>query len=132
MILFYDIIEILDLADGNGSTVLLIVALDRCLIGRTPIDGDLRWYAVAADGLGQESLGGLLVTFRGEEKVDRLARFIDGAIEIAPLAPDLDVCLVHPPADPHRALTPVKGFLQQGTVLHHPALDGFLMDWRPP
>src|SRR5215475_12780793 len=108
MILFYDIIEILDLADGNGSTVLLIVALDRCLIGRTPIDGDLLWYAMAADGLGQESLGGLLVTFRGEEKVDRLARFIDGAIEIEPLALAFNIRLIHPPTDPHRAFTPVQ------------------------
>jgi len=41
MILFYDIVEILDLADGDGGTVLLVVALDRRLIGRTPIDGDL-------------------------------------------------------------------------------------------
>jgi phosphate starvation-inducible protein PhoH len=41
---------------------------------------------VAANRLRQKPLGGLLVTFLGEEKVDRLARFIDGAIEIAPLA----------------------------------------------
>jgi hypothetical protein len=61
MILFHDIIEILDLADGDGGTVLLVVALDRRLIGRTPIDGDLLWHAVAADGLGQKPLGGLLI-----------------------------------------------------------------------
>ena len=72
MILFHDIVEILDLADGDRGTVFLIIALDGRFIGRTPIDGDLLRHAVAADRLGQEPLGGLLVTVLCEEKVDRL------------------------------------------------------------
>ena len=61
MVLFHDIIEILDLADGDRGAVLLVVALDGRFIGRTPVDGDLLRHAVAADRLGQEALGGLLV-----------------------------------------------------------------------
>jgi hypothetical protein len=34
----------------------------------------------------------------------------------------------HAPADPHRALTPMKRLFQQGTVFHHPALDGRVVD----
>jgi len=49
-----------------------------------------------------------------EEKVDRLARFIDGAIEIAPLALDLDIGLVHPPTDPHGTLPTVERLFQLG------------------
>jgi hypothetical protein len=41
---------------------------------------------MATDRLGQKAFRGLLVALLREEKVNRLARFIDGAIEIAPLA----------------------------------------------
>ena len=61
MILFHDIVEIFDLADGDGGAVLLVVALDGRFIGRTPVDGDLLRHAVAADRLRQKALGGLLV-----------------------------------------------------------------------
>ncbi len=56
MILLHDIVEILDLADGDRGAVLLIVALDGRFIGRTPVDGDLLRHAVAADRLRQKPL----------------------------------------------------------------------------
>jgi hypothetical protein len=61
MILLDDIVEILDLADFDRGAVLRIVALDGRFIGRTPVDGDLLRHTVAADRLGQEPPGGLLV-----------------------------------------------------------------------
>ena len=91
MVLFHDVVEILDFTDGDGGAVLRIRAFDGRFIGRTPVDGDLLRHPVTADRLRQEPLSGLLVAFLCEEKVDGLARFIDGAIEIAPLALDLDV-----------------------------------------
>src|SRR5262249_13901297 len=93
---------------------------------------DLLWHTVTANRLRQQSLGGLLVPFLGEEKVDRLTRFIDGAIEIAPLALAFDVRLVHPPTDPHRALTPVKRLFQQRAILDGPPVDGGVIDVNPP
>jgi hypothetical protein len=119
MILLHNVVEIFDFTDGDSRAVLRIIALDGRFIGRTPVNGDLRRHAVAADGLGQEPLGGLLVTFLGEEKVDRLARFINGAIEIAP------------PTDPHRALTPVKRLFQQQALLDGPPVDGGVIDVHP-
>jgi len=104
MILFHKVVEILDLADFDGGAVFVIVALDSRFIGRTPIDGDLFWHAMAADRFGQEPLGGFLITLCCQEEVDRPARLIHGAIQMAPLAFHLDVGLVHPPADPHRSL----------------------------
>ena len=86
MILLHNIVEILYLADGDRGPVLFIVALDGRFIRRTPVNSDLLWHTVTANRLRQKSLGGLLVPFLGEEKVDCLTRFIDGAIEIAPLA----------------------------------------------
>ena len=51
-------------------------ALDGRFVGGTAIDRDLFSHAMTADRLRQEPLGGLLVALLGEEKVDRLARFI--------------------------------------------------------
>jgi hypothetical protein len=117
--------------DGDSGAVLRIIALGGRFIGRTPVNGDLLRHAVAADRLRQEPLGRLLVTFLCEEKVDRLARFIDGAIEIAPLALDLDVGFVHPPTDPHQALMPVQRLFQQRTILDGPPVDGGVIDVNP-
>ena len=61
MILFHDVIEILDLADDDRGAVLRVVALDGRFIGRAPVNGDLLGHAVAADRLGQEAFRGLLI-----------------------------------------------------------------------
>jgi hypothetical protein len=67
MILLHNIVEILNLADGDRDTVLLVVALDGRFIGRAAINGDLLRHAVAADRLGQEAFGCLLVALLREE-----------------------------------------------------------------
>ena len=85
MILFHNIIEIFDLADGDRGAVLRIVALDGRFIGRTPVDRDLLRHAVAADRLGQEALGRLLVPLLRQAGNRSSGRFIHGAIEIIPL-----------------------------------------------
>jgi hypothetical protein len=41
MILLHDIIEILGLTDDDRGAVLLVIALDRRFIRRTPVNGDL-------------------------------------------------------------------------------------------
>jgi hypothetical protein len=61
MILFHKVVEILDLADFDGGAVFVIVAPDGLFIGRTPVDSDLLWHAMAADCFGQELLGGSLI-----------------------------------------------------------------------
>src|SRR2546421_1921748 len=65
MILFDDIVEILDLADSNRGAVLRIVALDGRFIGRITVDGDLLGHAVTADRFGQEALHVLLIALFG-------------------------------------------------------------------
>ena len=72
MVLFDDVIEILDLTNLDGGAVLVIVALDRGFIGRTPIDGDLLRYTMTADRLGEKPLGCLLVTLLREEEINGL------------------------------------------------------------
>jgi hypothetical protein len=46
---------------------------------------------------GKETLGGRDVPPSAQEKIDGAARFIHGAIEVDPLAFDLEVSLVHAP-----------------------------------
>jgi hypothetical protein len=131
MILLHNIVEILNLADGDRGAVLLVVALDGRFIGRATINGDLLRHAVAANRLGQEAFGCLLVALLREEKVNRLSHFIDSTIEIAPLALAPDVGLVHPPIDSHRALTPVKRLFQQRAILDGPLVDRGVINVNP-
>ena len=77
MILFHNVVEILDLADFDRGVVCLIVALDGGFIGRTPVDGDLLGHAVPAKRFGQEALGGLLIPLLREEKVNGLPGLTD-------------------------------------------------------
>ena len=102
MILRHNNVEILHLADGDRGAVLRVVALDGRCLGRAAITGELFWHAVAAARLRQAAFGGLRIALLREEKGNRLAHCLDSTLEIAPLALDLEVGLVHPPADPHR------------------------------
>src|SRR5262249_10228532 len=76
MILFDNIIEILDLADGDRGAVLLVVALDGRCIGRTPINGDFLRHTVAANRFLEKAERGRLVPLLGEQKVNGLAGLI--------------------------------------------------------
>src|SRR4030095_13495676 len=122
MILFYDIVEILDLADGDGGTVLRVVALDRRLIGRTPVDSDLLWHPMTTDRFLEKAERCLLVPLLGKQKVNGLTSLIHGAIEVIPMPFHLNIRLVQAPADPHRALTPMKRLFQLGAIFHDPPL----------
>jgi site-specific DNA recombinase len=125
---FHNIIEILDFADFDRGAVLLIVATNGGFIGRAPVDRDLLRTPVAADRLGQKSLGSSLVTVLRQEEVNGLAMCVHSAIEVAPLGFDANVGLVHAPADPHRPLAVVKRLFQWGTVFHDPPVDGGMID----
>ena len=96
--------------------MFLIVAADGRGIGRAAIDRDLLRHAVAPDRLFQKAQRRRLISVLCEEKVNGLPGLIHGAIEVVPLAFDLDVGLVHTPADPHRPLAPVERRFQLGTI----------------
>ena len=44
--------------------------------------------------LAEEALGGLQVALGREEEINRVSVLVDGPVQIAPLTPDFDVCLV--------------------------------------
>jgi hypothetical protein len=91
MVLLHHVVQIFDLTDRDGSAMLLIIGPDGRSIGLTPIDGNRLRDPMAADGLFQKAQGGVLIPLRRQQKVNRLAVFIDRTIEVIPLAFDPDV-----------------------------------------
>jgi len=102
VILLDDILEILHLADDDDRAMLLVVA---------------------ADGLGQKTLGSTLVPLLREQKVNALAVFVHGTVQVVPLAFDPDGGLVHAPVDPHRPLAAMKLLLQLRAVFDDLTVD---------
>lgn len=82
MILLDNVVEIFALADGDRGAVLGIVAHDRRRIGPALVDVDRLGQTVTTNGPSQETLGRLLIALIGEQKVNRLAEFIDSAVQI--------------------------------------------------
>ena len=85
MVLFHQIIQLLDLTDLDGGTRLLLECIKRCGVGAALVDGHLLRQAVLSDGLLEEAPGGLLVAVGGEQEVDGLSLLVDRAIEVFPL-----------------------------------------------
>src|SRR5271169_6770191 len=69
---------------------------------------------------GKEPLGGCNVTPFAQEKVDGAARFIHGAIEVDPLAFDLEVSLIHAPGVADRPCVMIPALLKLRDILLHP------------
>src|SRR3954470_8220734 len=62
-------------------------------IGADPVRGKQR---LVFKRLAEEALGRVQIALRGEQEIDRVSVLVDGPVQIALLAPDLDVCLVDP------------------------------------
>src|SRR5262245_28139317 len=57
-----------------------------------------------------------------EEKVNRVAHFVDGAVEVGPFPANSHIGLVHTPASTHRTLSATERFLKLRRVFDHPAV----------
>ena len=123
MILLDDVIQIFGLTDFNRGTMFLIIALNRGFIGRAAVDGDLlRHPAMTANRLIEKFSRRFLISLLSEQTIKGLAEFVDGPVEIFPLALDFDISLIHAPTRPHGALAPVKFGFKPRTVFDHPAI----------
>ena len=72
------------------------------------IDRDFVRKTVLLNGFLEEAPGGFLVAVGGQQEVDGLAVSIDGAVKVFPLALDLDVRFIYPPARADRAFLPFR------------------------
>ena len=80
MILLHEIIQILRLPQDNGCVVRRIVVRNRGRIRATLIDGDFFWQPLSANRFAQERLGRGPIARGRQEKVNREAVFIHGAV----------------------------------------------------
>src|SRR2546430_2175917 len=128
---FDNVIQIFHLADDDRRAVLLIVAFDGGFIGVTAVNRNLLGDSMTANGLLEKLERRLFVAMLGQQKVNRLAGFVYGSVEVVPLTFDLKVGLIHPPADPHRPLAPMERLFQGRTVFDDPALDSGVIDLNP-
>jgi hypothetical protein len=88
-------------------------------------------YRVRPQGLGQETLRCGDITLWGQVKIQGMPTRGDGPIEVAPLSPDPDIGLVHPPGPglPIRDLSVPPGLLVQlRSIFLDPAVDGAVID----
>jgi len=132
MILFHDVVEVLHRTHGQSGPLLLVLTLDSGFMRGTAVTGDRLGEPVAAHRLLPKPQRGLCVSLLREEKSDGLAVLIPRPLQRAPRAFALAIRLVHAPADPHRPLPAMTCRCQLGTVLHHPALDGRVVERDSP
>jgi hypothetical protein len=76
MILLHDIIQIFHPADGDRRAMRFIVTPDRRGIGLAAINRHLLGHTVPVDGLGEKTLGRLLIALFREQEIDGLAALI--------------------------------------------------------
>src|SRR3954453_7566081 len=98
MVLLDDVVEVLDLAQPGEAPQLTIELhrRDRGRIGRVFVDRDRAWVdrVRLPEGFAKEALRRRGIPLGREQKVDRLAPAVDGAIEISPASLHLDVRLI--------------------------------------
>src|SRR5580700_12050112 len=72
---------------------------------------------------GKETLSRSHITPSAQKEVDRAARFIDGPVQVDPLAFHLDISLVHPPRVTHRPGVRLPTLFKIRHVALHPTQD---------
>src|SRR3954452_13038772 len=95
-------------------------------IGSGPIGADpvRREQGSVLQHLAEEAFGRLQIALRRQEKVDRDAVLVDGPVEVAPLAADLDVGLVNANRPTVRLAEGSQPALDQRRVSQDPAVHG--------
>ena len=91
VVLFYPVVEVLDRAHLDLGTGFFLERVKGRRVGPALVDGDLLRETLLSNGFLEEAPGGLLVAVGGQQEVDGLTVPIDGAVEVLPLAFDLDV-----------------------------------------
>ena len=113
-------------------TGFLLQGFKRRGVGPAFVDRDLLRPTMLPHRLLEKTERSFLITMGSEEKVDRLAVPINGAVEVCPLAFDFDVSLIHPPARADRAFLPFpeRRFQLRGKLLN-PAVHTGIIDFNP-
>jgi len=123
MILLNNVVAMLHLADFNGCAVLVIILFKSRLVGRTSVNGDFLGSAIVVDCFEQESFGGQFISVRGQQKVNGLAFFVNGSIQIVPFTFDIDLGLIHSPAGANSFLPFPELNFEDRSIFDNPSLN---------
>ena len=94
MVLFNEIVEILDLTDFNAGFMLSIVAVNRHPVDTALIEDNFVGQAVVADGLLEKSPSSGPISLGRKQEINSLAGLVDCSIQVFPFAFDLHVDFV--------------------------------------
>ena len=86
VVLFHDIVEILGLTDLNGRLTLGVHRVQPGQTGSARVDGYGFGRASLIDGPLEVPSRRFLVPLASQQEVNRVAAFVDGAVEILPCA----------------------------------------------
>jgi hypothetical protein len=87
MVLFDDIVEVLDLTYHDRQVAAGVDRIDHRLVGTALVHRDLVWIAVRSHGLVEEALRRGHVALRRQQEVDGLAMLVDCSVEVFPGRP---------------------------------------------
>ena len=73
MVLLHEVVEIFRVAEDDSRLVGPIVALDRCAVRTTLVDGDLPREPLVSNSLTQEGCGGVPIAIGREQKINSMA-----------------------------------------------------------
>jgi hypothetical protein len=96
-------------------------------IGSKPVR---RQQRLILQHLADKPLRGIKIALGCEEKIDRIAMFVDGPVKIAPLATDLDIGFVDPDRATMRLAEETQSLLDQGRIRQTPSIDGAVIDFK--
>ena len=97
MVLFDDIVEILDLTNLDRCVPVIIDPIYSSFIGPTFVHRDLLRITIMAHRFFEEPLGCCFIALCRQKKVDGFTFLINGTIEILPNTFHLNIRLVHSP-----------------------------------
>lgn len=132
MILLDPVVQIFAVADQDrgpgsrspGCQAMRRITLDNGFpIGLAAVNDDAIRPAVASESLSDEALCRQKIPMFAETELDGVANAVNGAVEIHPLAPDLDVGFVHMPFPGYRPLAQVEALQQCGRKANDPAVE---------
>src|SRR5713226_3248433 len=104
----------------------------RPMRGRVGIQSDLRRYTGALHRAAEKRFGGVHIPVPAEKEIHRLARFVDGAVQVHPLSVNLYIRLVHPPRSADGPSVAPPALFEFWKVALNPSQDRCMGHGDPP
>ena len=127
MVLLNDVVQVLRLAQFNGQPAVLQQSPHCGRVRTALIDGDLLGDIVQVDGPLEEPTCCSFVTAGRQQEIHRLARPVNGTVQILPLSAHQDVGLIHPPGGTDCAFSSAENPGQDGQDLQGPAVNSCMV-----